>query len=129
MNSAPDDTGAGATLARSLTLDSIREAAGRISPHIHRTPLLHCPTLDRLTGYRVLLKSENLQKTGCFKPRGALNRVSRLTPEERDRGVLAASAGNHAQGLAYAAAARGIAVKIVMPRTAQPAKIEATRSM
>src|SRR5262245_24805742 len=128
MHSTPEETGA-ATLARSLTIESIREAAARIAPHVHRTPLLRCTTLDHLTGFRILLKAENLQKTGCFKPRGALNRVSRLTPEERERGVLTASAGNHAQGLAYASAARRIAVKVVMPRTAQPAKIEATRSM
>lgn len=126
---ADPNGGGAAALARELTLEAIREAAVRIAPHIHRTPLLRCSTIDRLTGFRVLLKAENLQKTGCFKPRGALNRLSRLTAEEQSRGVLAASAGNHAQGLAYAAAARRIPVKVVMPRTAQPAKIEATRSM
>lgn len=116
-------------LAQVLTPDSIWRAAGAIKGHIHRTPLLRCATLDRLTGHRIFMKAECLQKTGCFKPRGALNRLENMGPEERARGVLAASAGNHAQGLAYAASARGIPVKVVMPANTPEAKIEATRSM
>jgi threonine dehydratase len=116
-------------LAGHLTAQAIRDAAGLIAPHLHRTPLMRCATLDRMTGCEVHLKAECFQKTGCFKPRGALNRIARLSPAERERGVLAASAGNHAQGLAYAAAAGRIPVKVVMPEATPPAKIQATCSM
>lgn len=112
-----------------LSLESIRAAARIIEGKVHRTPLLASRTLSAMTGLEVWLKAENLQKTGCFKPRGALNKIAHLTQDEKTRGVLAASAGNHAQGLAYAAVSLGIPVKVVMPRTAQPSKIEATRSM
>ena len=112
-----------------VTLDSIREAAGSIAGQVHRTPLLASRTLGRMCGHRLWLKAENLQKTGCFKPRGALNKIAHMTPEERARGVLAASAGNHAQGLAYAAVRQGIPVKVVMPSNAQPSKLAATREM
>ena len=90
---------------------------------------MRCATLDKMTGHTVYLKAECWQKTGCFKPRGALNRLSHLDPGEQRRGVMAASAGNHAQGLAYAAAARKIPVKVVMPANTPPAKIQAARSM
>ncbi len=116
-----------AWLAVQVTPASIREAGRRIAPHIHRTPLLRCASLDRLTGFEVHLKAENWQKTGSFKPRGALNRIAHLSEEESRRGVLTASAGNHAQGLAFAAAARRIPVKVVMPANTPPAKIDATR--
>jgi threonine dehydratase len=116
-------------LADYLTPDRIREAARVIAPHVHRTPLLKCRTLSTLTGFDIRLKAENWQKTGSFKPRGALNRIAQLSAGERRRGVLAASAGNHAQGLAYAAAALGIPVKVVMPENTPPAKLEATRGM
>jgi threonine dehydratase len=112
-----------------LSLESIRQAARTIEGNVHRTPLTHSRTLSAMTGLEIWLKLENLQKTGCFKPRGALNKIARLTPEEKSRGVLAASAGNHAQGLAYAAVHLGIPVKVVMPRGASPSKIDATRSM
>lgn len=112
-----------------VTPEAVLEAAATIAPHVHRTPLLRCAALDRLTGFEVHLKAENWQKTGCFKPRGALNRLARLGAEEAARGVLTASAGNHAQGLAYAAAARRIPVLVVMPATTPAAKIEATRAM
>jgi threonine dehydratase len=122
-------TGEGSGLGESLTVEAIRRAAAVIAPHVHRTPLLRCATLGRMTGVEVHLKPENWQKTGSFKPRGALNRIATLTPEEARRGVLAASAGNHAQGLAYAAAARGIRMMVVMPARATAAKLEATRSL
>ena len=117
------------SLAGYLTPDAVRRAASRIAPRVHRTPLLRCAALDRLTGFEVHLKAENWQKTGCFKPRGALNRTAHLDAEERRRGVLAASAGNHAQGIAYAAAAEGIPVRVVMPANTPASKIEATRAM
>ena len=112
-----------------LTLDDVRAAAAAVAPHVHRTPLVRSRTFSEMSGYEVFLKCENLQRTGSFKPRGALNRILRMTAEERRRGVLAASAGNHSQGLAYAAASRGIPVTVVMPRTASAAKVEATRSL
>jgi threonine dehydratase len=121
--------GLSSTLAERLTIGAIRQAAALIARDIHRTPLLRCSALSRLTGFDIRLKPECWQKTGSFKPRGALNRIAHLTDEERRRGVLAASAGNHAQGLAYAASARGIPVRVVMPATAPAAKIEATRAM
>ena len=112
-----------------LNLDSIRDAARIVAPKIHRTPILSTETLSSMCGRRLLLKAENMQKTGCFKPRGALTRIARMTAEEKSRGVMAASAGNHAQGLAYAAVSEGIPVTIVMPANAQPSKIEASRAM
>src|SRR5262245_33616849 len=116
-------------LADYLTPDRIREAATVVAPHIHRTPLLRCESISRMTGFDVRLKAENWQKTGCFKPRGALNRIAHLSAGERRRGVLTASAGNHAQGLAYAATKLGIPVKVVMPENTPQAKLEATRGM
>jgi threonine dehydratase len=112
-----------------ITLQEIRSAAGIIAPHIHRTPLWRSRTFSEFAGAEVYLKCENLQKTGSFKPRGALQRIARLTPEERACGVLAASAGNHAQGLAFAAGAEGIPVTVVMPMSAPQAKLDATRQM
>ncbi len=112
-----------------VTLESIRDAAAGIAGRIHRTPLMSSASLGRLCGHRVWLKPENLQKTGCFKPRGALNRMRLMPPEQRARGVLTASAGNHAQGLAYAASSLGVPVTVVMPRTAPRAKREATAAM
>ncbi len=112
-----------------ITLEDVRQAASIIAPQVHRTPLLHSRTFSERTGLEIYLKCENLQKTGSFKPRGALFRISSLTEEEASRGVLAASAGNHAQGLAFAAQARGIPVTVVMPETAPQAKLDATRSM
>ncbi|HEY3175864.1 MAG TPA: threonine/serine dehydratase [Candidatus Polarisedimenticolia bacterium] len=112
-----------------VTLRSIQDAARAIAGRIHRTPLLASRTLSEMTRHRLYLKPENLQKTGCFKPRGALNKIARMPAAERARGVMAASAGNHAQGLAYAASALSIPVKVVMPATAPAAKVDATRAM
>ncbi|HET9480504.1 MAG TPA: threonine/serine dehydratase [Candidatus Polarisedimenticolia bacterium] len=112
-----------------VTLDSIRAAARILAGKVHRTPLWSSRTLSAMTGHQVWLKCENLQKTGCFKPRGALNKIAGLGSAERARGVLAASAGNHAQGLAWAAGRLGIPVMVVMPAAASQAKIDAVRSM
>ena len=105
----------------------VRAAAARIAGAVERTPCLPSRTLSRLTGCEVFLKFENLQFTASFKERGALNRIARLTPEERARGVLAVSAGNHAQGVAYHAERLGIAATIVMPRFASAVKVERTK--
>ena len=99
-----------------VSLADVRIAHQRIAPSIVRTPTLHSITLSKLTGANVWLKFENLQFTAAYKERGALNKLMQLTPEEKARGVIAASAGNHAQGLAYHGARLGIPVTIVMPR-------------
>ena len=108
-------------------IDDIEAARRRLQGILKPTPLLRSATLDRMLEAEVFLKPENLQKTGSFKIRGAYNRVTTLNPEEAARGVIAASAGNHGQALAYAASHAGIKATIVMPRTAAIAKIDATR--
>ena len=111
-----------------LTLDDIQDAAARIAGHVERTPLRHSKTLSAITGAEVWLKFENLQFTASYKERGALNRLLKLSPSDRKRGVIAASAGNHAQGLAYHGERLGIPVTIVMPVTTPFVKVEQTRS-
>jgi len=110
-----------------LTLGDIRAARSAIDGLVHRTPTVPSATLSRLTGCSAHLKLENLQKTGSFKPRGALTTMKGLGPEDRARGVVTISAGNHAQGVAYAAAALGLRATVVMPAYASPAKAEAAR--
>ncbi|GAB4336422.1 MAG: threonine ammonia-lyase [Candidatus Abyssubacteria bacterium] len=110
-----------------MRLSAIQEARERIRGSIYRTHLMETSSISALTGHRVLLKPENLQKTGSFKIRGASNKIALLTPDERQRGVIAASAGNHAQGVAYAAEKAGVSATIVMPRTTSLAKVEAMR--
>src|SRR5215472_3834326 len=111
-----------------VTLDDIEAARHRLAGVAHPTPLIRSDTLSAMIGGEVFIKPENLQKTGSFKIRGAYNRISALTPEEKSRGVIAASAGNHGQATAYAASRAGIKATIVMPTTAAIAKILATRS-
>lgn len=106
---------------------AIRSAAAR-ARGLRRTPLLSSPGLDREAGRRVLVKAECLQVTGSFKARGAWAAISALAPEERARGVLAYSSGNHAQGVGWAAAAHGVPAVILMPFDAPSVKIENTRS-
>ena len=109
------------------TLHEIRDAAARIAGAVVRTPLLHSRTLSALTGAEVFLKFENLQFTASFKERGALNKLLMLSPDERARGVIAMSAGNHAQGVAYHAARLGIRAVIVMPRGTPNTKVRGTQ--
>ena len=111
-----------------ITADDVRAAAMRIGDKVIRTPTLESRTLGELTGARVFLKFENLQFTAAYKERGALNRLLALTPEERKRGVIAMSAGNHAQGLAYHARRLGIPATIVMPRFTPVIKVQQTES-
>lgn len=111
-----------------VNLERIEAAAARIKPAIYESPLVHSKTLSRLTGNAIYLKLENLQMTGSFKERGALNRILTMTDEERRRGVIAASAGNHGQGIAYHAARRGIQAQIWMPRSTPLIKLSATRA-
>ena len=108
-------------------LQEIQAAAGRIAGAVVRTPLLASRTLSDLTGAEVFLKFENLQFTASFKERGALNKLLSLSPQERARGVIAMSAGNHAQGVAYHAARLGIRAVIVMPKGTPNTKVRGTR--
>jgi threonine dehydratase len=109
-----------------LTLQNIQEAATRIQGRILRTPTVPAPILSRHTGAHITLKLDNLQAVGSFKERGAANRLALLTPEERARGVVAMSAGNHAQGVARHATLLGIASTIVMPLFTPLAKVSGT---
>lgn len=104
---------------------AVRSAAARIAGQVHRTPVLTSATLDRATGAEVLVKNEAVQKTGSFKARGALNRLLTLPDEERERGLVAVSAGNHAGALAWAAAQVGAKATVVMPLGAPAAKVAA----
>jgi threonine dehydratase len=113
------------TAAR-LSIDDVRQAAARIAGRVLRTPTIGSAVLSRLTGADVVLKLDNLQAVGSFKERGAANRLSLLTADERRRGVIAMSAGNHAQGVARHASLLGIASTIVMPKFTPLAKVSGT---
>jgi threonine dehydratase len=110
-----------------VTIDDIRAAAQRISGAVEHTPCVHSRTLSRLAGAEVFLKFENLQFTASFKERGALNKLLSLTEAERRRGVIAMSAGNHAQAVAYHSARLGIPATIVMPKGSPNTKIKNTQ--
>ncbi|UKS53786.1 threonine ammonia-lyase [Mycoplasma feriruminatoris] len=113
-------------MSHPFTVDEIKQIHQEISKIIHYTPLHYADKLSALTGNNVYLKLENLQKTGSFKLRGATNKINKLTDEEKKHGIIAASAGNHAQGVAYAATNLGLKSTIVMPENAPVAKIQAT---
>ena len=110
-----------------VTIDSIRAARQRVGPHIAKTPLTRSTVLSTMLGADLHLKQENLQFTASFKERGALNRLLLLSADARRRGVVAMSAGNHAQALAYHGSRLGVPVTIVMPRTTPKAKVAHTR--
>ena len=110
-----------------LTLQDIRDAAARLQGHVLDTPCVESRTLSQIVGAQIFLKFENLQFTASFKERGACNRLTLLTPEERAHGVVAMSAGNHAQGVAYHAQRLGLRAVIVMPRFTPGVKVERTR--
>jgi threonine dehydratase len=110
-----------------LKLEDIEAAALRLNGQVLDTPCVESRTLSQLTGCQVFLKFENLQYTASFKERGACNKLVQLTPEERSRGVVAMSAGNHAQGVAYHAQRLGLRAVIVMPRFTPGVKVERTR--
>jgi threo-3-hydroxy-L-aspartate ammonia-lyase len=112
----------------SLTLDDVRAAARRLGARIHRTPVISSQSFDDVSGFRVFFKCENLQRAGAFKIRGALNKLLTLTAAERERGVVAFSSGNHAQGVALAARMVGTTAIICMPKDAPALKLEATRN-
>jgi threonine dehydratase len=116
------------TETTSIGLADVLAARERLRGSIYYSPCPHSQLLSSLTGQQIYLKLENLQMTGSFKERGALNRIAMLTPEQASRGVIAASAGNHAQGVAYHATARGIRSLIVMPLPTPLVKVTATRN-
>jgi threonine dehydratase len=110
-----------------VTARDVEDAAGRIAGHVRETPMLSSGELSRRAGARVVLKAENLQVTGSFKARGAFNSIARLSREELDCGVVAASAGNHAQAVAFAAQKAGTGATLLMPAGAPLAKVAAVR--
>jgi len=111
-----------------ITLDDVRQAAERMRDVVRPTPLLRSDSFSAMAGCTVYLKAENLQVTGSFKIRGAANKIACLSLEERARGVVAASMGNHAQGVAYAATHFGVHATVVMPAIAPLSKYRATQS-
>jgi threonine dehydratase len=116
-----------ATTGSLLSLDDVYRARERIGDRLHRTPLLRSGTLSKQVGADVRFKAELFQRTGSFKPRGVLSKLATLSDEEKKRGVISISAGNHAQALAYASGVEGIDALVVMWQTASPMKIGAAR--
>src|SRR3954454_20848584 len=104
------------------TFRDVLAAQQRIRPYLARTPLHNYPALDELLGTEVYVKHENYQPVGAFKVRGGVNLISQLRPDERERGVIAASTGNHGQLVAFAARLFGVAARIVVPERANPGK-------
>ena len=112
---------------KNLTLDDVRAASRRLRDRVYRTPVITSQAFDDASGHTVFFKCENLQRAGSFKIRGALNKLLTLTDEERGRGVVAFSSGNHAQGVALAARLTGTSAVVCMPSDAPALKLEATR--
>jgi threonine dehydratase len=110
------------------TFEDVIGAAERIRSHAHRTPVMRSRSADERLGAQVFFKCENLQRTGAFKFRGAFNALSQFSPEQRRKGVVAFSSGNHAQAIAYAAKLLGIPAAIIMPQDSAPSKLAATRN-
>jgi len=113
--------------ASAVTFSDVQSAAARLAGQAHRTPVVTSRTFDAVAGCRVFFKCENFQRAGAFKFRGAYNALAQLTPEQKQRGVVAFSSGNHAQGLALAARLQGVPATVVMPSDAPQIKMEATR--
>ncbi len=111
------------------TFQDVLLAHRRIRPYLARTPLHSYPALNNLIGAEVYIKHENYQPVGAFKVRGGVNLVSQLTPDERERGLIAASTGNHGQSIAYAARQFGVKARIVVPEAANPGKVMAMQGM
>src|ERR1700733_7584630 len=108
-------------------LSDIKEAKSFVNKYVHTTPILQSSSLDELLGSTNYLKAEIFQKTGSFKVRGALNKILHLSSEEKAKGVIAVSLGNHAQAVAWAARTAGLSATVVMPINAQEVKIAATK--
>jgi threonine dehydratase len=127
MTTPTDTTSASARSMLTLTLDDFVAARARIAPHIRHTPLLGSRQLSELSGFDVRLKAEMFQRVGSYKIRGPLNKFAFLSDEEKRRGVVCSSAGNHAQGVALAARIHGIRAVVCMAENATPAKVAATK--
>jgi threonine dehydratase len=110
-----------------VTAEQFDDARAFVSRHTHHTPMITSGQLSSATGFQVQLKAEMFQKTGSYKIRGALNKIRKLTDEQRSRGVICSSAGNHAQGVALAAAIMGVKAIVVMAQNATPSKVAATK--
>jgi threonine dehydratase len=115
-------------IAAAVGIDDVRAAANRIRPFIHRTPLLPNRSISERVGFEIRLKCENLQRAGSFKIRGAMNALLQLSDEQRRRGVVAFSSGNHAQGVALASRLLGVRATIVMPEGSVASKVAATKA-
>lgn len=113
---------------RDVTFQTVLDARERIMPHLHRTPTLTCTALSQLTGSDLGLKAELFQRTGSFKARGALNAALLLSPEQRARGVITLSAGNHGIGISFAASMVGTRAVVFMPHNAVPTKVAAIKA-
>ena len=125
----PATTGDNRDLNRlSVSIADVFAARKRIMGHLHRTPLISSANLSEATGFEVSFKAENLQRTGSFKARGALNALLLLTPEQRERGVVTFSAGNHGAGIAFAAAKLGVQAWVYMAKTAVPATVSSDKA-
>ncbi|MBD3729750.1 MAG: threonine ammonia-lyase [Sphingomonadales bacterium] len=124
-----DQTASAALPDGLLTIDDVRDAAGRIAGAVVHTPTMYSKTLSTITGANIWLKFENQQFTAAYKERGALNALLQLPEEQRARGVIAASAGNHAQGLSYHGTRLGVPVTIVMPKTTPVVKVMQTEQV
>lgn len=111
------------------TLEDVLSARQRIAPYLRRTPMHSYPALDDLIGTEVFIKHENYQPVGAFKVRGGVNLISQLSEEERTRGVIAASTGNHGQSVSFAARLFGVTARIVVPEGANPGKVASMRGM
>ncbi|HEY6960239.1 MAG TPA: pyridoxal-phosphate dependent enzyme [Candidatus Limnocylindria bacterium] len=110
-----------------IPLADVERARQITAPHLHRTPVLTSRTLSERIGATVVLKAESFQRTGSFKPRGALFAVASLSPEQRSKGIVTMSAGNAAAAIAFAASAQGVKVTVAMPKSAPQMKVDATR--
>ena len=115
-------------ISSDVSTDAFRQAHEHVKEHAHHTPLIGSRSLSDATGLRVMLKAESFQRTGSYKIRGPLNKIAHLDEAEKQAGVICSSAGNHAQGVALAAAVHGIPAVVVMAENATPSKIEATRA-
>jgi threonine dehydratase len=111
------------------TLADVLSARGRIAPHLPRTPLFSYPALDELIGARIHVKHENHQPVGSFKVRGGVNLVAQLTDDERERGLIASSTGNHGQSLGFAARRFGVIARVCVPEGANPVKLAAMEGL
>jgi threonine dehydratase len=115
-------------MATSVTVGDVERAREVVAPVVHRTPLLSSRSLSDRIGTSAYLKAESFQRTGSFKPRGAIYAISRLSKEQRERGIVTMSAGNAAQAIAFAARTAGVSLTVAMPETAPQAKVDATRA-